>query len=181
VTTPHPILAWLDKQVGIAEIPGGPANDGDPMRLYCNGEKKPGSADGWEWCAAMVRKGFEVVGHKLPHNPKYNATRGQRELWSAANMFDELGRRGAEVPIEQAQPGDIIFFPRGARLIGHVGVVTGTIKGALMFRVETIEGNVSDAVRRLHHDFSRRRVDDASPSHEKWTPYARVCAWPLRK
>lgn len=173
MNTPHPILAWLKQQVGVAEIPGGPANDGDPMRLYCNGETKPGSRDGWEWCAAMMRKGFEVIGYPLPHDPKYKYARGQRELWSAAEMCTQLARLGREVMLIDARPGDLVFFPRGAKLVGHVGGVVGVEasedRRAVAFH--TIEGNVSDAVRELTHHAH------LLPSG-KWDTTVRVMRWP---
>lgn len=180
------IVTWMKHELalGIAEDPGGPANDGAPRTRYCNGETKPKSKDGWEWCAAMVRKGFEATGSPLPHNPRFSYNRGQRELWSALEMFQQLKRVKATVRLHDAQAGDIIFFARGSKLVGHVGVIVAPVEwkeDPSVLMVHTIEGNVEDAVRARVHMFTPTKLEamDVADS-SAWTPHALVCRWPAR-
>ena len=77
-------------------------------------------------------------------------------VWHAQD-FQKAGRwhSGTAANVDQARPGDIVFFDWGAtnsvEAIDHVGLVEVVLGGG---RLQTIEANTSDAV--------RRRVRDAS-------------------
>ncbi|TDD90765.1 peptidoglycan-binding protein [Actinomadura rubrisoli] len=77
-------------------------------------------------------------------------------VWHASD-FQRAGRWrvGTVAEVNAAKPGDIVFFDWGASdsigAIDHVGVIERVLGGG---RVQTIEGNTSDAC--------RRRVRDAS-------------------
>ena len=70
--------------------------------------------------------------------------------WHAAD-FRKIGRwhEGTTANIDAAKPGDIVFFDWGGSnsidAIDHVGVIEKVLGGG---RVQTIEGNTSDSVRR---------------------------------
>ena len=71
-------------------------------------------------------------------------------VWHAQD-FQKAGRwhTGTTAEVDRAQPGDIVFFDWGATnsvgAIDHIGVVEKVLGGG---RVQTIEANTSDAVRR---------------------------------
>lgn len=77
-------------------------------------------------------------------------------VWHAQD-FQRIGRwyPGTVANVNKAKPGDIVFFDWGGTdgiaYIDHVGVVEKVLGGG---RVQTIEGNTGDAV--------KRRVRDAS-------------------
>ncbi|GAA4336561.1 hypothetical protein BJY14_005238 [Actinomadura luteofluorescens] len=76
---------------------------------------------------------------------------------SHAQDFQKAGRwhSGTTASVNQAKPGDIVFFDWGATnsvgAIDHVGVVEKVLGGG---RLQTIEGNTSDSVRRRVRDSS---------------------------
>lgn len=170
----YPIVDWMTGELGIHEATG--ANDGVPWKRYCNSEAPPRGLKGWEWCAAMVVKGFETLKKPLPGKGRLN--------WSVATMFEELKKAGAIVTLEDARPGDIVAFPRGTKLHGHVEIVTGTLRfvvdGELKsITIETIGGNVGNAVRRVTHRFERRPDSAHILPSERYTPHCTVARWPL--
>ncbi|MQY06121.1 peptidoglycan-binding protein [Actinomadura macrotermitis] len=71
-------------------------------------------------------------------------------VWHAQD-FQRIGRwhAGTAAGVDASRPGDIVFFDWGATnsigAIDHVGVIEKVLGGG---RVQTIEGNTSDAVRR---------------------------------
>ncbi|MFI0480755.1 CHAP domain-containing protein [Actinomadura sp. 9N215] len=71
-------------------------------------------------------------------------------VWHAQD-FQKIGRwhGGSAASVNRAKPGDIVFFDWGATdsigAIDHVGVVEKVLGGG---RVQTIEANTGDAVRR---------------------------------
>ncbi|MEU8119399.1 peptidoglycan-binding protein [Spirillospora sp. NPDC049024] len=75
-------------------------------------------------------------------------------VWHAQD-FQKAGRwhSGTTASVDQAKPGDIVFFDWGATnsigAIDHVGVVEKVLGGG---RLQTIEGNTSDSVRRRVRD-----------------------------
>ncbi|GAA4374435.1 peptidoglycan-binding protein [Actinomadura sp. NPDC048032] len=77
-------------------------------------------------------------------------------VWHAQD-FQKAGRwhSGTTASVNQAKPGDIVFFDWGATnsigAIDHVGVVEKVLGGG---RLQTIEGNTSDSVRRRVRDSS---------------------------
>lgn len=92
-------------------------------------------------------------------------------VWHAED-FQKAGRwhSGTTAEVNAAKPGDIVFFDWGATnavgAIDHVGVIERALGGG---RVQTIEGNTSDAC--------MRRIRDASviagygrPAYDAGTP-----------
>jgi len=77
-------------------------------------------------------------------------------VWHAQD-FQKAGRwhSGTTASVDQAKPGDIVFYDWGATnsvgAIDHVGVVEKVLGGG---RLQTIEGNTSDSVRRRVRDSS---------------------------
>ncbi|MCP9953101.1 peptidoglycan-binding protein [Actinomadura madurae] len=75
-------------------------------------------------------------------------------VWHA-EAFKKVGRwhTGTTASVNQAKPGDIVFFDWGATnnvgAIDHVGVVEKVLGGG---RLQTIEGNTGDAVKRRVRD-----------------------------
>ncbi|MEO3826794.1 peptidoglycan-binding protein [Actinomadura sp. B10D3] len=75
-------------------------------------------------------------------------------VWHAED-FKKAGRwhSGTTANVNQAKPGDIVFFDWGATnsigAIDHVGVVEKVLGGG---RLQTIEGNTGDAVKRRVRD-----------------------------
>ena len=77
-------------------------------------------------------------------------------VWHAQD-FQKAGswHSGTTASVDQAKPGDIVFYDWGATnsvgAIDHVGVVEKVLGGG---RLQTIEGNTSDSVRRRVRDSS---------------------------
>ena len=75
-------------------------------------------------------------------------------VWHAQD-FQKAGRwhSGTAASVDQAKPGDIVFFDwAGTNIVGaidHVGLVEKVLGGG---RLQTIEANTSDAVRRRVRD-----------------------------
>lgn len=132
----HQVLELAASYIGLQEATG--HNDGDPARLFADGEQVA-------WCAAMVRTLFEKAGSPMPGN--------RWLLRSCRYMHRQLRAAGAIVHRADLLPGDVVFF--GSRLdsdreapgvngISHVELVEA-LDGA---QLVTIGGNVGNAVKR---------------------------------
>lgn len=66
------------------------------------------SPAGWD-CSGLVMAAFARVGIVLPHN--------------AELQYEQTAGEG--VPLDQVQPGDLVFFGTSLATIGHVGIVVG--------------------------------------------------------
>ena len=101
--------------------------------------------DGEQWCAMFVSWCANQAGIPESTMVKGAATYEMKPWYES---------KGPEIPSEQAQPGDVIFFyvPSKGR-IGHIGIVE---KGDGAGNVTTIEGNHNNAVGRV--DYSKDRL-----------------------
>lgn len=66
------------------------------------------SPAGWD-CSGLVMAAFARVGIVLPHN--------------AELQYEQTA--GEAVPLDQVEPGDLVFFGPSLATIGHVGIVVG--------------------------------------------------------
>jgi len=151
--------------IGVREATGN--NDGEPMRLFMNGESVPGSDGkiGYAWCAAFVTKVFQLAGCPLPGN--------QRKIWAVEEMFQQLAKKKAGRQIGDARGGDLAILPRGKALHGHVELVTGLAfnEETKLLELRTIGGNVADQVARRVHHFEMVRGEPV--------PHVAIMRWPV--
>ncbi|SEG75431.1 CHAP domain-containing protein [Thermomonospora echinospora] len=99
------------------------------------------------WCDMAVTYWARQSGNRAAVLPG-----GDRAytVWHAQD-FQKIGRwhTGTTANVDRARPGDIVFFDWGASnsvgAIDHVGVVEKVLGGG---RLQTIEGNTGDAVKR---------------------------------
>lgn len=127
--------------LGLKEDPAIP-NGGEPARLFNGGEAKA-------WCAAFLAEVFALAGIPLP---------GKRWMLPSVDYMERLLRdNGAWWPVAELEigklprAGDLVFFDRrldsdSARGGRHVGMVISY--DPKRRRLETVEGNVGNAVRR---------------------------------
>lgn len=140
------LLDVARKQIGVKEDTGN--NDGEPTKRYAGGRQEP-------WCAHFVAWIFRNVGLKIPddkiptetqHNPLASVTHMER-------MFIEH-----EWVYMAPKPGDVVFFKsRGQSDLGpgrHCGIVEMVDSKTF----STIEGNLSNAVRRKTHSIDSPQV-----------------------
>lgn len=136
------IAANARRYIGICEDTG--HNDGEPARLFTNGEEVP-------WCAAFVASVFAVSGNPLPGKAYLlPSVRYMQERIAEAGRFLEPGSH------RDVAPGDVIFFRhRGASDPGrgrHCGIVVRIDAE----KVHAIEGNSGNCVA----EHSYRLTDD---------------------
>lgn len=128
------------------------------------------------WCDMAITRWARISGNKESVLP--NGDRAYT-VWHAQD-FQKLDRwhEGTTAEVDKAQPGDIVFFDWGQsndiNKIDHVGVVEKVLGGG---RLQTIEGNTGDAVkRRVRHASSiagyarpaYEREDDDVSAKEVW-------------
>lgn len=121
-------------EVGVAEQPPG-SNDGPRIAEYRRAV--PGGGVG-PWCAYFVSWAAAQAGTPIGEQGQGYASVSQ--VWSWAQR---TGRAVPNGPGVRPQPGDLIVW--GGR---HIGMVEGVLPDG---RVQTIEGNSSDAVTRRVH------------------------------
>ena len=99
-----------------------------------------------EWCAVFICWLFaqnEILGPKKAltflgcPSPKYNCAAG------CGYLYDYMKSKGYKSSVENAKPGDIIFFKNGSKC-SHVGMIE-KVDNTYLY---TIEGNVSNMVKR---------------------------------
>lgn len=99
------------------------------------------------WCDESVTEWARRSGN---HQAVCPAGDRAYTVWHAQD-FQKLGRwyPGTTANVDRAKPGDVVFFDWGATnsigAIDHVGVVEKVLGGG---RLQTIEGNTGDAVKR---------------------------------
>ena len=95
----------------------------------------------------------------------------------------QLVRQHAIVQLSEARPGDVAFFARGKKLIGHVELVTelrilreGGEGGFPRLELHSIGGNVANAVRRQVRLFEPiARLGKLI----EYTPSVVIARWPV--
>lgn len=140
-------LEAAQSQIGVIERTG--RNDGIPAERYMRGDELA-------WCAAFVLWAFDAAG-----KPLYSSARMYYALRNVQRMEEAMNARGVWYGPNLhgvVEPGDIIFFgnrvgsdPGAGRHVGIVESVTAT-------GVHTVEGNVSDGVRRRAYELSDPRI-----------------------
>jgi len=124
-------LAAAQAEVGVSEEPPG-SNDGARIAAYRTAVA--GAAPGVPWCAYFVSWAAAQAGAPLGENGS--------GFGLVASIGDWAARTGRLLPADgQPAPGDLILF--GDR---HVGLVESVNADGT---ITTVEGNSSDAVRRV--------------------------------
>ena len=129
------VVALIQKEVGQAEQPPG-SNDSPRIAQYR--QATAGSGVG-PWCAYFASWAAREAG--VPLGDQGQGYGRVDDVWAWAE------RSGKAIPAAGAtpQPGDLIVWDE------HIGVVESVLPDG---RVQTIEGNSSDAVTRRVHDAS---------------------------
>lgn len=134
-------LAWAISKLGEGEVSG--RNDGPWVERILGEDKR------LNWCAAFVLRAFQQGGAPLPGN--FYKNRAVKELEA------RLREAGAEIPLSELAPGDIVTFAREGG--GHVGIAEELIRsGGDVIGFKSIEGNVGNAVRRVLHQLHERDI-----------------------
>jgi hypothetical protein len=140
------LLKFASEQVGIKEETG--HNDGQSLFPITGGREEP-------WCAHFVAWVFRSIKNPLPGDitPNKKIANPLANVSYMEGVFKDHGWFYIE-----PKPGDVVFFStRGAsdRGLGrHVGIVE-RIEGTENF---TIEGNLSNSVRRSRHAINNSRI-----------------------
>ena len=122
--TPYEIAK---SKIGLKEVVG-PIHNDEIIAMFAKVGHSWVKDDETAWCAAFVGWALEMAGEK-----------STREL-NARSYLDW----GKPVPLEEAQEGDIIVFPRGkSTWQGHVGFVSKMLENG---RVEVLSGNQDNKV-----------------------------------
>lgn len=142
------LLEFARNQVGIKEATGN--NDGTAIAIFTGGRKEP-------WCAHFVAWCYRTAGKPIPGDIVPTETKAN-PLASVSHM--ERVFKDLEWLYREPKVGDVVFFKsRGGSDSGpgrHVGLVesidvkTGSIT--------TIEGNLSNAVKRTIHKLDNPRI-----------------------
>lgn len=153
-----PVGVALPLELGVLTIGGETASVAIAARLLALGIRETGTNSGpWittftdgnseAWCADFVSYVLRLAGQ-----PFSGGQSGGWRLAAAAGVRAWFAARGRYVTRATAQPlpGDIVYFRHG-----HVGIVVA----ARGDRLQTIEGNASDAVRQRVYP-SWRRIGD---------------------
>ena len=104
-------------------------------------------ADGNEWCAMFVAWCAYKAGILYTLVPRFGYCEDAYNWYKSRGKYRE--RQSGYIP----KPGDVILFHNG-RLFNHSGIVERVEKNIIY----TIEGNVSDSVRRGIHDISESKI-----------------------
>jgi len=132
-------LALAMSQLGVTERTG--KNDGTPAERYMDGDQLP-------WCA-----GFLLWCNRQSEDPKIGVPKDRWRLRSVAALEEWCREAGILLgPRVRPAPNDLIFFgDRGTSDAGpgrHAGIVEKVVRDRV---IGTIEGNVTNSVRRVTH------------------------------
>lgn len=135
MTTAQDVLNLARSQLGTSESPMG--SNKVPYNTWYYG--RPVAGADYPWCSVFVSWLFctlnaeNLIGRRSMYS-------GDLLAWGQAH--------GEEVPVERAQPGDIVIFKWNAShtITDHIGIVEAHGLGTRT--VSTIEGNSADMVRR---------------------------------
>lgn len=135
------LLQIARNQIGVKEETGN--NDGEPVKRYAGNRSEPWCAHFVAWCYRNV--GLKIPDDKIPSESQHNPLASVSHL---ERIFKEH-----EWFYRSPEPGDIVFFQtRGQSDKGpgrHCGIVE--MVDNKLGLVSTIEGNLSNAVRRKTH------------------------------
>lgn len=140
------LLQTARNQIGVKEETG--KNDGEPVKRYAGNRSEP-------WCAHFVAWIYRNVGLPIPddiiptesqHNPLASVTHME-------SVFKERGWLH-----EKPMPGDIVFFASRGQSDAGRGRHCGIVEMVDSKNFSTIEGNLSNAVRRKTHGLDNPQV-----------------------
>jgi hypothetical protein len=137
------IIETAKRFLGVAENPKGSNN----VQFNTDYYGKPVSGNAYPWCCVFVWDVFRIAGASdLFYNGKKTA--------SCLVLHDWGKNNGMLVPVQDARPGDIVFYDWNANAFAdHVGICTDNNPAGQTIR--TIEGNTSDAVGECSHEYSK--------------------------
>ena len=101
------------------------------------------------WCAAFTSWTANQAGVPTSVIPRSNSSSA---IYNAIKTHPK---------ITEAQPGDLITFPYGSKAIGHIGIV----ESANNKKINTIEGNYSNMVKRVSHKTTESGMKLARPAY----------------
>lgn len=157
VEVPQPLpkhVVIAQDEVGVKELSG--SNDGVPSQRYMGGRKEP-------WCGHFIAWCFRKAGTPLPHDVPDVSPKKASPLAGVQFMEDMFKEKEWWFPNDGTktrlpEPGDIVFYgSRGQSDSGrgrHVGLIEKVTKG----KIETIEGNWSNAVKRNTVSLTSKRI-----------------------
>ena len=130
-------IALGDVDHGVIEE-GGP-NCGPRVRAYLKHCDPPINVAA-PWCAAFVQYVSDVAADHLDVPNPLNEVKLEAYVQSYHDWARASGRC---VPIEDAQPGDLILYNFGGQRWDHIGIVLRPLRHG---RIATVEGNTSSGV-----------------------------------
>lgn len=142
------LLNWCRSQIGTKENPDGSNNV--PYNTHYYGRTINDSA--YAWCVVFVWDGFRQTGQSAAfYGGAKTASCSAVEYWARIN--------GYKVPVADLQPGDIVIYnlDGAGSPYDHIGIVEEVTASKLV----TIEGNVSNAVRRVDRTADRGKISVA--------------------
>ena len=159
-------MGYCEKVLNLASRQVGYKETGNNHTKYATYFDDPKGAWQWfntkkqnsEWCSIFICWLFcqnEILGPKKAYTflgcpksgPKYNCAAG------CGYLYDYMKAKGYQSSLDKAKPGDIIFFKSGGKC-SHVGIVEKTDSK----NIYTIEGNVSNMVKRVTHKRSSKTI-----------------------
>lgn len=149
------------RELGVKEATG--RNDGIPAKRYSRGDELP-------WCASFIMYCFDAADEDLAiwDSGKGAGIGPKSDFWrlrSVQTMEEYLKGRGCWFGWNiTPQRNDIVFFATRGRSDPGRGRHVGIIEEVDGVWIHTIEGNLSNAVRRTKHKIKNNRI----------TGYARV-------
>ena len=142
------LLNWARSQIGTKENPDGSNNV--PYNTHYYGRTINDSA--YAWCVVFVWDGFRQTGQSAAfYGGGKTASCSAVEYWARVN--------GYKVPVKDLQPGDLVIYnlDKAGSPYDHIGIVEEVTASKLV----TIEGNVSNAVRRVDRTADRCKISVA--------------------
>lgn len=142
------MLNWARDQIGTKEDPDGSNNVVYNTHYY----GRPINDPNYAWCVVFLWDGFRLTGNG-------NAFFGGGKTASCSSV-EYWGRvNGYKIKPTELQPGDLVIFDldRAGSPYDHIGIVEEVTAGKLT----TIEGNVSNAVRRMDRTAYRGKISAA--------------------
>lgn len=140
------LLDIARKQLGVKEETGN--NDGEPSRRYAGGRKEPWCAHFVAWLYRNVNSGIpgDIIPTEKQHNPLASVT------------FMEQVFKDHDWHYREPKPGDVVFFATRGQSDAGRGRHCGIVEMVDSKHFSTIEGNLSNSVRRVTHSLDSLRV-----------------------
>lgn len=142
------LLKWARAQIGTKEVPDGSNNVVYNTHYYGRAINDPAYA----WCVVFLWDGFRQTG-----NARAFFGGGKTASCSAVEYWARIN--GYKIKTADLQPGDLVIFnlDGAGSPYDHIGMV----EEATADRLITIEGNVTNAVRRMDRTAYRGKITAA--------------------